>query len=119
MKRELRAETDGWSGALAPPHLIITCGRDGVLLAAPLRGHTDHQLHLLQQGGMDGRQPTPDHAGVLHGVRMLVGRPESERDAREGDGRFPQTMKERSAAHVINHIEGLQMRIIRLITRFI
>lgn len=94
MKRALPAEADGWN--CTHPPLIITCGRDGELLAAPLHGHSDRQLHLLQQGGMDGRQPTADHARVVHGVGMLVGRPKSERDAREGDGRFPQTIKKTS-----------------------
>lgn len=94
MKRELQAETDGWRCALAP--LIVTCGRDGVLLAAPLHGHADRQHHLLQQSRMDGQQSTPDHPRVVHDVRVLVGRPESERDAGEGDNRFAQTMKKLS-----------------------
>lgn len=38
----------------------------------PLRSHGDGHLHLLQQGGVDLRHPSPNHARVVDLVRVLV-----------------------------------------------
>lgn len=50
----------------------LTCRSEGQLAMVPLRSHGDGHLHLLQQGGVDLRHPSPHHARVVDLICVFV-----------------------------------------------